>query len=954
MSDAIIEFGSFQLIPSQRLLLNAGVPLRLGSRALDILIVLASRPGEIITKDELSAAVWQGVFVEDINLRVHITSLRKALGDDPATPRYISNIPGRGYCFVAAVTPQDEPEKPAVQANSPQLRGLPAAFGRIIGRDTALSALEHQLAAQRLVTVVGPGGIGKTTIAVAAARRAKVSFRDGIVYADMTGAHDRLQVLSNLVGALGQSARSEDVLTDLIAFLSDREMLIVLDCCEHVVAAASEFAETALKGAPGLKILATSREPLKVPGEYAFRLPPLDLPIGAGPLSARNAIAYPAIQLFVDRASSVLGGYDFTDKDAPIITEICRRLDGIALAIELAAGRVDTIGIRGLAKSLDSRFDVLTKASDEVRSRHQTLREMLDWSYQILAAEEQTVFRRLSTFVGDFALDAAVAVTAPAGLTVAAVREKLNSLVSKSLVVVDVGGTEILYRLLDTTRAYGREQLASAGELEAAEQAHAEFYRGLFEQAYMDWETGKAVDWEELYSPQIGNLRAAMTWAFGPSGKAEIGIALALAAVPLLFQLSLIDECLDLVNQALANVDDDMPEADRWRMRLHAAVGFPQLHGVKTPGDGQVRGGAPAWRTALALAETLGDTDYMLRALWALWVDRTNAAEPAEALALAEQFERVAQERGETSDKILSDRLVGASHHLLGRQDVARAHIERMLSRYSPPTKRSHLVRFQYDQRVTANITLARISWFQGFPERALREISLNLAHARSIKHSLSLANILAEAACPIALSLGDLTLAQTHIEALREHTQTRALDVWNTYADAFEGQLFVKKGRLQDGLDRLLPAIDKLEDASFVLFRSCFTGALAHAYAGLGDLDRAQAAISRALALCGRSGEGWNCPELLRIKAELLLRHGAPTAAQQAESLLIDAIELADRQTARAWALRAAIALARHLNSTGRPSEARDHLAPIYGQFTEGFGTPDLMAAAALLDGRA
>jgi predicted ATPase/DNA-binding winged helix-turn-helix (wHTH) protein len=436
-----ISFGPFRLVPSQQLLLEDGKPVRLGSRALDILIALAERPNELVSKEDLIARVWPDTFVEEGNLRVHIATLRRTLGDGQAGKRYVANIPGRGYRFVAPVSlsaEQQEPPTPPPSA-APRTYDLPAPLTRMLGRDDIVNSLISQLLQRRFITLVGPGGIGKTTVALAVADRSTASYPDGVRFVDLAPLTDPLLVPSALAFVLGLAIRSDNPIPGLVALLRDKKMLLVLDSCEHVIDAAASLAEQVLRGAPGVHILTTSREALRARGERVQRLGPLPVPAVSAGLTAAEAMTYPAVQLFVERATESLDTFELTDADARVVADVCRRLDGIALAIELAAGRVDAFGVRGLAAHLDDRFRLLTQGRRTALPRHQTLSATLDWSYEFLPESERVVQRRLAVFAGGFTLDAAQAIAASTDIDAADLADQVANLVAKSLVTADVG-----------------------------------------------------------------------------------------------------------------------------------------------------------------------------------------------------------------------------------------------------------------------------------------------------------------------------------------------------------------------------------------------------------------------------------------------------------------------------------------------------------------------------------
>src|SRR5262249_17432380 len=346
---------------------------------------------------------------------------------------------------------------------------------------------------------------------------------------------------------LGVAIQSGNAIPDLIAYLQDKRMLLVLDSCEHVIEAAAALAEQILQNAAAVQILATSREPLRAKGERLHRLSPLELPPNSSELTAAEALAFPSVQLFVERAAANLDGFELSDADAPVVADICGKLEGMPLAIELAATRVDAFGIRQLSVLLDDRIRLLTYGRRTTLPRHRSLAAALDWSYEFLPDDERVVLRRLSVFSSAFTLDSASAVAD--GKT--DVVEGVASLVAKSLVSADVGGTVVQYRLLDTTRAYATQKLTESGEFEDYVRRHAEHHRDLFERAEAEWEARPAAEWLEEYGRRIDDVRSALKWAFSPGGDASIGVGLTVAAIPLWMQLSLMDECRECLERAL-------------------------------------------------------------------------------------------------------------------------------------------------------------------------------------------------------------------------------------------------------------------------------------------------------------------------------------------------------------------------------------------------------------------
>jgi predicted ATPase len=948
MDGRAVSFGPFRLLAAQRLLLEGDNPVRLGSRAFDILAALLERPGEVVGKKELLARAWPQTFVEEANLKFQVSALRRALGDGHGGQRYVVTVPGRGYNFVAPVSLAEPSRAPPLPASAPAAaHNLPFAAIRMIGRDEAVAAVVSRLSRERLVTIVGPGGIGKTTVALAVAERMIASYEHGVWLVDLAPLGDPRLVPTALATVLGLEMRTEDPLPGLVASLRDKRMLLVLDNCEHVIDAVASLAEAVLGGAPGVTILATSREPLGAAGEHQYKLRPLGSPQTSSGLTAAEVAAFPAVQLFVERAAAVVEDFALTDDNAPLVVEICRKLDGLPLAIEFAAPRVAMLGVEGLTTRLDDRLPLLGLQRRTATPRHRTMRAVLDWSHGLLSDDEQRFFRALGIFTGGFSVEASAAVAMGAASTRIDAIDRLADLVAKSLVVADCGSGETRFRLLDTTRAYALEKLEESGEREPIARRHAGYYRNLFERADGEELVRPTGEWLADYAREIDNLRAALDWAYSPGGDLEIAVALAAAAVPLWFQMSLIEECRARAERALAALEDRATRDDRRRMQLSVAVALSQMYTTTS----LVRDTVTAWTAALKAADGLDDTEYRLRALWGLWGTHVNRGEFREGLAHAKQFCALAATRSEVNDRLVGDRLVGSVLHFLGDQTAAREHIERMLAGYATPTHRSHIVRFQSDQRVTGRMYLARVLWLLGLPDQALHLAEANVDDAISINHSVSLCNALAGAACPVAMLAGDLAAADRYTKILAERTSRDALGIWHTHAECFEGELLVRRGDPMDGIARLRAGVTRLLEFGFGQYLVAALCALAVALMKVGDFAQGLAVIDDAVGLSERGGGHWCTPELLRVRGMIVLRRGEGDAARAAEAHFLEAIDLARRQQALAWELRAATNLAGLKYDQGLIGEASETLRPVYERFSEGYRTDDLITAKRLLD---
>jgi predicted ATPase/DNA-binding winged helix-turn-helix (wHTH) protein len=945
-----VSFGPYRLLATQRLLLEGDKPVRLGSRAFDILTALVERAGEVVSKEELIARAWPRTVVEEANLKIQVSALRRALGDGQGDNRYVATVVGRGYNFVAPIRQEDPPRSlpsPPIAASAPH--NLPFATTRMIGREETATRLVAQLSHQRLVTVVGPGGIGKTTIALAVAERLIGTYEHGVWMVDLAPLSDPRLVPSAVATVLGMEVRAEDPVPGLVAALRDRQVLLLLDSCEHVVAAAAGLVTAVLSGAPSLSILATSREPLGAPGERVYRLGPLNSPEPLPGLTATQAAAFPAVQLFVERVTAIVEDFALTDANASLVGAICRRLDGLPLAIEFAAPGVEVLGVEGLAAFLADAFRLLVARSRAALPRHRTMRAVIDWSYGLLSQDEQRSFRALGIFAGGFAVEAAAAVAVDAATKGAEAIDRLGDLVAKSLIVADVSGTKPRFRLLDTTRAYTIEKLDESGEREQIARQHAEYYRILFERAAGEATVRPVGEWLADYAREIDNLRVALDWAFSPTGDVAIGISLTVSAVPLWIDLSMVEEGRVRVEQALAPDGRlgtlETPDQLRLLSALGTALVFTSGRDPKL---------AATWRRALQIAESLDETDFQLRALWGLWIVHFHNGEHRLALDIAERFRSLTLRSNNVRDMPVGDRMIGLLHHLLGDLGKARFYSGVALQSFetfSQEVRIAHIGRFQLDQCVQTRITFANVLWLQGFSDRAMQIAETNVAEARAGGHALSIANALVQVPCPIVLLRGDLAAAEEVVMALLECARQSNLPHYMHWARCFDAVLLIRRGDFGRGSQALRAALNDLRGPYAIPRDMILVAELACALGRSDEIAQAHAVVAEALERCARTGEQWCVAELQRVKGEIILQQEIAESEAIASQWFSRALDCARGQGALAFELRAATSLARLLRNQGRPADATACLKPIYDRFTEGFGTADLLAAKQLLD---
>jgi predicted ATPase/DNA-binding winged helix-turn-helix (wHTH) protein len=513
-----LRFGPFELNVAERSLKKANQVIPLGGRAYDILIALLENAGEVVGKAELIARAWPDVTVEEGSLRVHLSALRKALGDGQFGNKYIANIQRRGYNFIAPVTrlPADHDRGNA----SAGLSNLPPALGRMVGRDNVVLEIQGWLQTeQRLITILGAGGIGKTTVALSVGHGALANFSGAAFFVDLSTISDKEQVIGAIASAVGLDPQLVDPKEALLNFLRPRRVLIILDSCERLVEKTAEIADYIFQNTPDIYILATSREALHVSGERVLRLCPLDCPPEQPGLTASEVLAYPSARLFAERVSARRGDFSLGDDEAPMVAEICRKLDGIPLAIELAAGRAAVFGVRNTVARLGSRLDLLKFGRRTANPRHQTLMATLDWSHDHLSEIERVLLRRVAILVGHFTLEAALAVAQEVGIDESEISGALGNLVNKSLIGVWTSSRGPCYRLLDTTRAYALEKLATSGEQDSIAERHARFSIQMLESNpvnLFDLEFTEAA--ANAVRDDLGNIRAAPEWSVGPDG----------------------------------------------------------------------------------------------------------------------------------------------------------------------------------------------------------------------------------------------------------------------------------------------------------------------------------------------------------------------------------------------------------------------------------------------------
>jgi predicted ATPase/DNA-binding winged helix-turn-helix (wHTH) protein len=636
----VYECGQWQIHAGRRQLLACGVSVPIGSRAFEIIEVLVQSANKLVTKVELMERVWPGATVGDNALQVHISAIRKALDRDRAM---LLTVSGRGYRLSGdwAVRRDGEPEQPttlipvAMPAETFQTN-LPETALELIGRTIAAQQIEDLLSAYRAVTLTGPGGIGKTALALRVSSNMRPRFNGDVWLIELASLSDPGLVASAVAGVLGLNPGGDEITAEAVArAIGDKKLLLILDNCEHVIDAAARLVEAILHRCPRTTVLATSQELLRISGEYVHRVPPLEVPPRHRD-ELEDMLEHSAVRLFVTRIQALDSTFIANQESVRWIVAICEQLDGIPLLIEFAAARAAMLGVCDVALRLQDRFRLLTVGRRTALPKHQTLRATLDWSYELLPEAEQSLLGRLAVFVSGFTLEAATAVMSDTGNDTSVMLEGIANLVAKSLLIQDRSQSGGRWILSETIRAYALEKLVESGQAEATSQRHALFYSGLLVPPDGS-RLPRSIEDILHHAQEIDNVRAALDWAFSPYGDRAIGVLLTAAWSPVWLHLSLMVECLERTRRAAEDSESVLKLSAPLQLQLHLAMG---LSAADTAGSVDIAETALA--RALEIAGTLNDLDTQLRIRRAKCAVQFRGCRWHVAQATAEQFLGVA------------------------------------------------------------------------------------------------------------------------------------------------------------------------------------------------------------------------------------------------------------------------------------------------------------------------
>jgi predicted ATPase/DNA-binding winged helix-turn-helix (wHTH) protein len=928
---AAIEFGQFRFDPARREIFDLNGPIRIGSRALHILQVLLESPGRLYSREELVRRVWPHTVVEDTSLRVHISALRRVLGDGVNGARYITNVPGRGYAFVGEYRRKNadiSAKQRIVERSTPANESsLPPGLSKVIGRGHDIAQLVELLTRERLVSIVAAGGMGKTTVALSVAEELQTDFKDGAFLVDLSRITDPAFVAVELGQTQGLSVAQGEPSTLIEAALRDKRVLFVVDNCEHVVDAIAGLIDRLMRSCRHVHFLTTSREPLELDGEWVYKLPPLAIPDADDRLDLASFLNYPAIQLFVERAKAISGAFELTETHAPAVRHLCQFLDGIPLAIELAAARVDSLGIQGLTSRLNDVFELLTRGRRTALSRHRTLQAVLDWSYDLLSETEKLVLQRLSVFRGTFDLDGAAKVLSCEGLPTQQVFNDVLSLCSKSLVVLDASdGEVVLHRLLYITRLYAEKRLDEGSDSHEIHRRHAV---SILEGLKLAQEAGAAMaqyNWTPALGLSFADLRAAIEWAMVQENDLTLGLELTASAKRTYCDNGIIEEYRKHLQTAISKVSRADSQRERLEMELRTAASFISGYAM----DGVERQ-VPMYSRARALAFDVGNTADRLESLFGICVGTFGLGDYKQTLLLCDEVRKLSIGEYEPLSVAICDRFEAMCHHALGDHNTAEVLARRVMAFHGAPVGRRFLSEVPF--AVSMRIQLARIQWLRADFDVAWTTL-LEAVELSADAHVFARCQVLATAGIPMAMWKGDLLVASEWVKDLFELSEKKQLSYWHAFARSYR-HVIARDEAAMSGEDAIgVEKLNQLKDLLATVSKNSPTA---------GTLIRAE-----------RGEAGWCAPEVLRRSAIDELNCADANRRERATDVLARALDMAKLQDARFWTLRLALTICSASLGGEIECTAVGRLRSVMSAKDNGAAIPELVAARALLKDRA
>uniref|UniRef100_UPI00403A0ECA ATP-binding protein n=1 Tax=Variovorax sp. BK018 TaxID=3450241 RepID=UPI00403A0ECA len=890
------DFGPFSLHPAARILQRDGATVRLAGRALDLLIALVEAAGAVVGKRELMARVWPDTIVEEGSLRFHVMAIRKALGDGAGGTRYVVNSPGRGYAFVAKVTRSGSATSSSDADPSSRIRLPPRQTlssygpGTVIGRDQEIALLSETLFKTRCLSIIGPGGIGKTTVAVEIARKLEQEFLDEITFVDLSVVTDATMVAATVAAALGVAL--QDASLEMTS--EQRPFLLVLDCCEHVIEAAAQLSEQLMAKSSGAHLIITSREALRARGELVYRLGPLASPPADTSLELEEALKWPAIRLFIERVEASGTCTPISNADVPSVARLCRQVGGNALAIELVAGRMETFGLQGVIEQLNKHSRLMWQGRRTAAARHQTLNATLDWSYDLLTETERETLNRLAIFVGGFTLDAAFTVAAGNGVEEADLTEALGNLVSKSLINIDAAGEALRYSLLDTTRMYALQKLESGPDLGAVSRRHA---RWVFDSVVCGKPGGSAG------AVGMGNVRAALQWSLSAHNDIETGCALVARAAPNFLAGSLIGECRKWAELALEALPTSLA-GSAVECDLHTARGQSAMFV-----DGNSAEVDCSFARASGIATSLRDRQRQLQlfSVRTLLLQRTGNCRAA-LHCLNEAYAFLSEDDPQDTACVMS--IIGPILYMNGRLSEAKQCWTAVIAWGSRASDAAGATNHGYDPVLKARCGQVASLWLDGRSDAAAEGALDILSQARLLGHHPTFCIVAIWASLVFAWR-GEWDVVRRNAKELLQRARACEMTPYTLVARMLDGLALVHEHKVEAGIRVLKDTRSALRACRYeMLIAICEIG-LAQGFASLGQHEEALKICEDALDGIDRRGDEIHRVSALVAKANALLG-ASPCNLDAAIAVMRQARDVASSQQAPAWIDQTELALRR------------------------------------------
>jgi predicted ATPase len=874
--------------------------------------------------------------VEEANLKVNIAALRRALGVTPGGEQLIVTVPGRGYRFVC---PVERDVSSPVAGASATISPVRSRVPRILGRSDELEVIAKALTTSRLISVVGPGGIGKTTVAIAAGNAASAAFPDGVGLVDLSTIGSPQFIVVAFASAFGITPRGVDPLACVLQALRNRRMVILIDNCEHLLPHLRPILQRLLKDLECATIITTSREPLGISGEIVVRLDGMRCDTPAKP-SAHEAGQYSAIQLFAER-SRERSGFVLTDQNAPQVAAICRRLDGNALAIELAATQTTQLNPVQILGSLDDCVRFLRLGPVDAPIRQQSLAATLDWSYRLLSAAEAALLRAVALFGRKFSEGDA---TALSDMEDHAVRNLLGHLTRKSLIILHCDGAETRFQMLEATRRYCIDRLQLSSEYNALRRRHAEYVCTILERSTVEWAQTPAVNWGAEYSPLLEELSLALDWAGIDENDRPLLIRLTVSGTILWNHFSLHQECRSRTRRALDDVVTTEFFGSQVEMKLLVAY-VGSLYTTRGVSDASYQ----YIQRALDLAMQIGSTADQVSCLHQLYIHNIVAGRLTLAMEQIRTIVAIAPQSDPTTQ--MAEIAFALLEFWMGQFGTSK---ERLLKAVKPSRKTINNARraqFLYEQNTSAQNVLANVQWVTGYPDTAAETARSAIDGGLQLKHDLSLIGVLAVAACKVAFLNGNDEDLDAHLVLFEEALARSGLETWRPWARFYRGTQVCCSSApdREHGLDIIAGSIVELVEMNHRQRLPFLLAVQSELLLRFGRIDEATRIAWQAAERAEVQQEYWCMPEITRIRSAILAARGEMNLAL---SLLQDSYGQAQRMGALAWQLRIATDLAAAQASHVPPEEAATLLRDTLGLFTEGFDTRDFVRASAVLAG--